>query len=357
VIRVVAYGVNEGAEIALGGQLWLTRVAEQLTCYKGFEVVKMPSPPEVGKNRVKNLVNAYIQGFKVLKMKPDVILLCAGKDENAALSLLHIFLSRGSKIYLPIFHYEPMRIGKHNWIGNFLAKVLLCITYKLNEKLWKEAPALFVLSESAKKEIAEKLRIPKDKLILTGCGVEMHENSKKIQKDIDFLCIGRIGKFFHLADIWKEIRKIKPEVNFHMAGIGRDNPIVNELEKIGNFRHHGVVSEEEKATLYNRSKVFIFPSLYEGFGIAVAEALSYGLPVVAWDLPVYKEIWGKSYAFRKVRLGDCAGFAKEAVFTLENFEELAKEANFISKKLKTDWKDVGRIVKEIIATHNCLHNL
>jgi len=349
VIRVVVYGANEGAEIAIGGELWLTRVAEQLTCYRGLEVIKIPAP-RIGNNRAENLVNAYIQGFKVLKMKPDVILLNAGKDGNAALSLLHTFLSRRSKVYLPIFHYEPMRIGKHNWIGKFLAKVLLCITYKLNEKLWKEAPALFVVSESAKKEIAEKLRIPEDKLILTGCGIETRVDSKNIQKDrdIDFLCIGRIGKFFHLVDIWKEIRKIKPEANFHMAGIGRDNPIVKELEKIGNFKHHGVVSEEKKVALYNRSKVFIFPSLYEGFGIAVGEALSYGLPVVAWDLPVYEEIWGKSDAFRKVKLGDCASFAKEAVFTLENFEELTKEANLISKRLKTDWKDVGRIIKEVI---------
>ena len=346
-VRVVAYGVSEEAKNHLGGQLWLTRVAEQLTYYKDLEVIKIP-PPKFGKNRVKNLVNAYIQGFKVLKLRPDVILLNAGKDGNAALSLLHTFLSRGSKIYLPIFHYEPMRIGKHNWVGKFLAKVLLCITYKLNEKLWKEAPAIFVISESAKKEIAEKLGIPEDKLILTGCGIETHKDDKKIQKDIDFLCIGRIGKFFHLVDIWKEIRKIKPEANFHMAGIGRDNPTVKELEKIGNFRHHGEVSEEEKATLYNRSKVFIFPSLYEGFGIAVGEALSYGLPVVAWDLPVYEEIWGKSDAFRKVKPGDCASFAKEAVFTLENFEELTKEANLISKRLKTDWKDVGRFIKEVI---------
>ena len=147
------YGGDVSKEIALGGQLWLRKVAEQLTCYKDLEVVKIPSP-KVGKNRVKNLVNAYIQGFKVLRMKPDVILLDAGKDGNAALSFLHMFLSRGSKVYLPIYHYEPMRIGKHNWIGNFLAKILLYITYKLNEKLWKEAPALFAISKYAKEEKA-----------------------------------------------------------------------------------------------------------------------------------------------------------------------------------------------------------
>jgi len=55
VVRVVVYGVNEEAEIAIGGELWLTRVAEQLTCYRGLEVIKIPAP-RLGKNRVENLM-------------------------------------------------------------------------------------------------------------------------------------------------------------------------------------------------------------------------------------------------------------------------------------------------------------
>ncbi|MGC8578339.1 MAG: glycosyltransferase family 4 protein, partial [Thermoproteota archaeon] len=343
-IRVVVYGGGNGKEITLGGHLWLSKVAEQLTHYRNLEVIRIPGP-KVGKNRVKNLVNAYVQGFKVLKMKPDVVILDAGKDGNAALSLLHIFLSKRSKIYLPLHHYEPMRIGKHNRIGNFFAKLLLYVTYKLNEKLWEEAPALFVVSKHAKKEIAEKLRIPENKLVLTGNSIELHKECccEETQKDIDFLCIGRIGKFSHLINIWKEIRKIKPEVNFHMAGIGQSNSVVRKLEEIGNFKHHGVVSEEEKVILYNRSKVFIFPSLYEGFGIAVAEALSCGLPVVAWNLPVYEEIWGDSIALRKVKIGDYSSFAKEAVFALENFDKLSEDAKRTSRKLNKNWEEIGRI--------------
>jgi glycosyltransferase involved in cell wall biosynthesis len=348
-IRVVVYGGSNEKEIALGGHLWLTKVAEQLTCYENLEVIRVPGP-RIGKNRIKNLVNAYIQGFKVLKMRPNVILLDAGKDGNAALSLLHVFLSKRSKIYLPLHHYEPMRLGKHNWIGNLFAKILLHVTYKLNERLWKEAPALFVVSKHAKEEIAEKLKIPENKLVLTGNSIEISEENyiKEMRRNIDFLCIGRIGKFSHLIDIWKEIRKIKPEANFHMAGIGKDNPIVSELEKIGNFMHHGIVSEEEKAALFKSSKIFIFPSLYEGFGIAIAEALKYGCPVVAWDLPVYKEIWGESESIRKVKIGDHYKFATEAIFALENFDRLSESARRTAKRLNKSWKDISRVVYDTI---------
>ena len=348
--KVVVYGGKvKKEEIVLGGNLWLSKVAEELEHYEDLEVIRLPEP-NIGKNRIKNVVNAYLEGFKVLKKKPDVIIVNAGKDGNAALSILHMLIPR-SKIYVPLYHYEPSQIGKHsNPISYVLAMLLLTVTGKLNEKLLRDASALFVLSDTAKDEISKKLKIPSDKLVLAGCSIEVKKVSmlSKNAKDIDFLCIGRIGKFSHLIEIWREIRKIKPDANFHMAGIGRDNPIVNELEKVGNFKHHGIVSEEEKAQLFESSKVFIFPSVYEGFGIAVAEALSYGLPVVAWDLPVYDEIWGKSIALRKVRFGDYSSFAKEATFTLENFEELAKEARTTSKKLKTSWKDVGRIVHDTL---------
>ena len=56
-----------------------------------------------------------------------------------------------------------------------------------------------------------------------------------------------------------------------MAGSISENSI-DKLSKIG-IDHRGFVSEEEKIKLYSKSKVFIFPSAREGFGIAVAECI------------------------------------------------------------------------------------
>ena len=43
-------------------------------------------------------MSAYLQGFKVLRRKPDAILLGVGKDGSAALSLLHIFYQKKQDI-------------------------------------------------------------------------------------------------------------------------------------------------------------------------------------------------------------------------------------------------------------------
>ncbi len=51
-----------------------------------------------------------------------------------------------------------------------------------------------------------------------------------------------------------------------------------------------LTSEEERACLYNGAEVFVFPSLYEGFGLPILEALACGCPVVASNVEPIREI-------------------------------------------------------------------
>lgn len=51
----------------------------------------------------------------------------------------------------------------------------------------------------------------------------------------------------------------------------------------------GYVSDRQLVALYKHAEVFIFPSLYEGFGIPVSEALLFGCPVVTTDIPELHE--------------------------------------------------------------------
>jgi glycosyltransferase involved in cell wall biosynthesis len=54
------------------------------------------------------------------------------------------------------------------------------------------------------------------------------------------------------------------------------------------------VSEEEKSSLYSGAKGFIFPSLYEGFGLPVLEAQSLGVPVLTSNVASLPEVGGDS---------------------------------------------------------------
>ena len=60
----------------------------------------------------------------------------------------------------------------------------------------------------------------------------------------------------------------------------------------GAVRLVGYVSEHEKAMLLRAARLFVFPSLGEGFGLPVLEALAYGIPTIVSDLPVFHEVAG-----------------------------------------------------------------
>lgn len=56
----------------------------------------------------------------------------------------------------------------------------------------------------------------------------------------------------------------------------------------------GYVSEEDKPVLYSGAEVFIYPSLYEGFGLPPLEAMSCGVPVVVSDISSIPEVVGSA---------------------------------------------------------------
>lgn len=59
----------------------------------------------------------------------------------------------------------------------------------------------------------------------------------------------------------------------------------------------GFVDEEDKAAIYKSAHAFIFPSLYEGFGIPLLEAFETGTPVLASDIPSLREVGGDGALF------------------------------------------------------------
>lgn len=66
------------------------------------------------------------------------------------------------------------------------------------------------------------------------------------------------------------------------------------LHKSENIKFLGRVSDEELIHLYQGANAFIFPSLYEGFGLPVVEAMCVGCPVIASDIPVLREVCGEA---------------------------------------------------------------
>lgn len=61
-----------------------------------------------------------------------------------------------------------------------------------------------------------------------------------------------------------------------------------------NLRFLGRVNDFELATLYHHAEAFVYPSLYEGFGLPILEAFAHGVPVIAADIPALREVAGNA---------------------------------------------------------------
>lgn len=86
--------------------------------------------------------------------------------------------------------------------------------------------------------------------------------------------------------------------------VGRPGPgyeefkaFVSTMRCSGNIEFKGHVTEEEKINLLRRATVYVSPTLYEGFGIAIAEALAVGCPVITSKNGAVPEVVGRCSLF------------------------------------------------------------
>mgnify|MGYP003685482747 FL=1 len=96
----------------------------------------------------------------------------------------------------------------------------------------------------------------------------------------------------------------------------------------------GYVSKAEASILYKNASLYVFPSLYEGFGIPILEALSFSLPVICSDIDVFNEVGGEYVEYFKV--GDSISLSKKinSILKSENFKQKnnIKHLNKFSRK-------------------------
>ena len=215
------------------------------------------------------------------------------------------------------------------------------------------ADKILTVSLSSVKQINSALKNSTIKIDLIGVGLESYQINN-IEKDIDFICIGRFQKFKGLEKIWQIIKQKNPEAHFVMCGHSHKSDI-SRICSIG-IEHKGVISEKEKIELLSRSKVLLFPSMIEGFGLVVAEALHAGLHVIAWKLPVFEEIYNGNLKsqLKLIEPWNYELFAEQAVSTLSRFsiKHIAKDKLSDSYKGVDSWNIIGEKLISILLEYS-----
>ena len=158
------------------------------------------------------------------------------------------------------------------------------------------ADHVIVDSNATKKTVLRLSPGIKDKISVVYLGHESSDNEvlKPVVKNPrQVLYVGSLHPRKNILTLVKAISLLRDqdyEVNLVVAGATRTTSIPDEIKNARGVQLLGEVTTTQIQGLYKTSSLFAFPSLSEGFGLPLIEAMSFGCPVLASDIPVFREV-------------------------------------------------------------------
>lgn len=228
----------------------------------------------------------------------------------------------------------------------------------------KRSAKIFAVSNFTKNDILENYKfVPEEKLVITHeacedfCMLSPNKDKEILSRyGIKKPYIMYVGNAYphknleRLIMAFKLIKQKKTDLNLIFVGkVDYFYTRLKELvknEEIRGISFIGYALDYELDTIFHNADAYVFPSLYEGFGLPPLEAMAKGTPVISSDHPCMKEILGDSaYYFRG---GDISDISRAVIDVLEN-DNLRN--NLISKGYerikKYSWKRMARNTQEV----------
>jgi glycosyltransferase involved in cell wall biosynthesis len=203
---------------------------------------------------------------------------------------------------LSFWYNECARIGKNfgekNSIKHFcwLLGQDAKMENKYPEKLKPTASELIALSDFLQDEFEKNHGTRPFTVIPPGITPKAEDSLMK-EKNIDLLAAGSLiplKQFEIFIEIIAEIKKQLPHVKAMLVGDGPERGKLQELvSNLGlkeNISLPGELPHDEVLQLMERTKVFLHPSSYEGFGVVCLEALYAGAHIISFVKPMKKNI-------------------------------------------------------------------
>ncbi|MBD8389760.1 glycosyltransferase family 4 protein [Dysgonomonas sp. BGC7] len=103
----------------------------------------------------------------------------------------------------------------------------------------------------------------------------------KDNRKLKLLFVGKLTQPKGLADVFEAIRELKDKVQLTLVGSMTDNEALKN--EISEHTYLGTLPHKEVLKVMREHDILLFPSLFDGFGMVMTEAMSQGTPVIASD--------------------------------------------------------------------------
>jgi glycosyltransferase involved in cell wall biosynthesis len=175
----------------------------------------------------------------------------------------------------------------------------------LNKATIRAASRIIADSEATADDVHKVLGRPMADIDVIHLGVEPVDVLKRLAEPVARPYVLSGGNrmphknFDRLLEAWTLIPAAE-RPKLVITGSHGDDPLKPLVEQLGlqqDVELLGWVTREELAALYNNASAYVFPTLFEGFGLPVLEAMARGCPVIGSDIQVLREVGGEDMVY------------------------------------------------------------
>jgi len=218
----------------------------------------------------------------------------------------------------------------------------------------KRAFKIFTVSEFSRIRIMEWSGIEHDKIINVGNGIgdEFAPGGNRHMPGYQYyLYVGSQKKHKNLENLLRAFAKAKIPADIKLILSGFPLPHLSALaEYLGIFDrivYVGIIDDEELPSYYRGATALVLPSLYEGFGLPIAEAMACGVSVITSNRASMPEVAGDAGYLVDPESVSSITLAIENVFN--NEEERKNKINIgLAHVKKYTWEKTANIVNEVL---------
>jgi len=210
-----------------------------------------------------------------------------------------------------------------------------------------ESNIIFTDSKSTLKDLKDEFDIDESKLVTNYPGVGLtnlpsdSQQQSHLQKfKITSPYLLSVGKqeprknIQKLIRVFEKMKKVPADLKLIIVGPdGWDMP----KEQKSSIRFLGYVSDEELLTLYAHAVCFVYPSLYEGFGYPIIEAMKHGCPVATSNTSSMPEVAGDAAVYFNPHQSDSMQEALEQLTSSNKLQQELSQKGLLQAQ-KFTWK-------------------
>lgn len=247
--------------------------------------------------KVTKIDFTYILFLRKILIKEKIDVLHSNDPRITFNSLISGYLA-GTKVkishtHTPISSWQISDFSKrinifmNNLVVNLFSDYEICLTEVIRKQKELEGinpDKLFVISNCLDDDFKEEV-------------FKLNSSPKKSKKNFEFLCVSRFSIEKNqqlLLEAFYEFSKLYKNVNLILVGKG---PLQVELKQLSKslkiedrVEFINEVEDKEKVKIMHEADCFVFPTLAEGFGLVLIEAMTTSKYVIASDLEVLKEV-------------------------------------------------------------------